>query len=385
MLFYLEDVDIGGQQTMNYHYIKNLDRNKHQIFIAYYLDGKLKKSFEAVSDELIQLAPPPKSWSAATKNPLHVLPRAIQLYRYLKKRNIDIVLSNGPYVYIMAAIACFLAGCKHGRLLGKEPSKEKFLWRYFHLIPLHRFTDLFFGFSYGNKELLSKGVKKQKLIDLDYGVDSQLFRPLYNEEERAAHRQALGISPDELVIGWIGRIYEKINGRDGELVFSLKVAKTMKDKGFNHFKFLVVGGGPWMKGMKERAKTYGIAEHMIYLGWQLMEKVPHFHNLLDIFPVLDYDAIGGSKLRESMSCGRVVISVSGASGYQATWIKHGINGILVSPTNFIEEAAQTCIELHKLPKKRKALGAAGRTYAVKHMDFSIKTKILEAACEKILE
>lgn len=384
IVFYLEDVDIGGQQTMNYYYAKNIDKSNHEIYTAYYLDGSLKEYFEEVSKEVIQLDEPPKSWSKAVRNPFHILQRSFHFYKFIKSKKIDIVLSNGPYVYIIAAIACFFAKCKHGRLLGKEPSKEKFLWKYFNLIPLHKFTDLFFGFSYGNKELLSRGVREEKLIDLGNAVDSEKFKPLYKKEERSIHRKKLGILPNDLVIAWVGRLYEKLNGRDGELVFSLQMAKRMKEKGFNQFKFLVVGDGEWSDGLKTRVEEYGITEQMIYMGWKLPEEIPHFLNLIDIFPLLDYDVIGGSKLRESMSCGRTVISVSGDSGYQAEWITNGVNGILVSPDNFIEEAADVCIELSKDPKKIESIGIEGRKYAITQMDFSVKGRILEEACEKIV-
>lgn len=385
MLFLLENIGTGGQQTMNYFYVKNTNRDRNKIIIGHYADGNLRDYFDKVSDEIIEVGTTPENWEKATKNPLHVLKRAWAFRKILKSKKVDIVFSNGSYTYIIAALACFLTSCKHGRFLGKEPSKERFLWKTFHLIPLHLFTDLYLGFSYGNKELASRGVKEEKLIDLGNAVDSQLFKPIYSVEERREYREKLGVEKDEIVIGWVGRLYEKINGRDGELVFSLKMAKAMKEKGFNQFKFLVVGDGYWKDGLKERAIEYNLEENMIYAGWQLPEKVPHFINLMDIVPLLDYDPIGGSIVREAMSCGSVVLSVNGKSGYQASWVKNNQNGILVADDNFIERAADVCIDLQKNPHKMKNLSRKGREYAVNHMDFSIKAKHLEDACLKIIK
>ncbi len=379
ILLFIEGINIGGQQTYTYNLLKRLNTEKTNAFVSYITDGDLHERFEEVSKGLFKLGDTPKNWKTATKNPFHIIKSGLKLKKLLKTHKIDIVVTNGTYTYAIGALAAFLSGIKHVRVLGKEPSKEKFYWKYFNIIPLHKFTDLYFGFSFGNKELKSKGVENKKLVDLGNAVDTQLFAPKLSAEEVTRKRIELGIGKDQLAIGWVGRIYANM-----EVKYTVDMAKSLLDLGFYNFKFLVIGDGPWMDKLKEKIAGYGLSDYTIFMGWQPMAKIPELIQLMDIMPLLDNDPIGGSIVREAMSCGTTVLSVDGKSGYQAEWVKNNINGVLVKPENYIEAAAKACIDLYKNPEKRLALGKEGRAYAIKHMDFSIKAKIFEEQCEQLV-
>jgi len=106
--------------------------------------------------------------------------------------------------------------------------------------------------------------------------------------------------------------------------------------------------------------------------------------LIDVAALLRPDPIGGSKLREAMSSGRIALSVDGPSRYQSSWIKNDVNGILVAPENFVENAANACIDLHRSPNKIDKIFKAAREYAVNNMDFAYKAQLVEKHCLELL-
>lgn len=379
ILVYLEGVTIGGQQTIFYNLLKNVDAKKHKTFVAFMTDGALRPSFESVAQEVVQLRETPNNWITATKNPFHVLKTAWKVRRLVRKLDIDVVVTSGMYTYITGAIGGKLAGAKVAQLLGHEPSKDKFYWKYFHFLQLHRITDLYFGFSYGNKELLSKGVNAKKLIDIGNTVDTKFFKPTFSDAEIKTRRHDLGIKDDELAIGWVGRIFEGM-----EVRFTIEMAKHLLDKNFSKFKLLIIGDGPWMAEFKQQIDHLGLTPHCLFMGWQMPENVRDLIELMDVMPLLDHDPIGGCIVREAMSMSRTVLSVDGQSGFQAEWVSNGVNGILVPPDDFTKSAADVCIDLYNRPEYRKQLGEAGRTYAINNMDYSIKAKIFQECCEKLI-
>lgn len=379
ILFFIEDIGGGGQQTFNYHLMKRMDSQRFELSTCYFLDGNMRAQFASVSKDMIQLNQPPTDWVKATKNVLHIARMSWRFNRLIRRKGYDLVVSNAPYTYFIAVIGCWLAGVRHARLLGKEPSKEKALWRMFNYFPFARLTDLFLSFSYGNKELKSKGVADSKLLDIVNAVDTEVFARTLSEAQKQAGRRRFEIPEDCLVIGWSGRIdsYMEVNN-------TVDMLSELLNMGFTKFRFFCIGDGPWMAEFKNRVRQKGLEPLTIYLGWQNMDNMVELLQYVDVMPLLDTDPIGGSIVREAMAIGAVVLSVDGKSGFQAEWVKNNENGILVKPDNYIRDAAKACIELYEDKNKRNRLSEAGIKYAKTELDFKIKAKIFEKACLQIL-
>ena len=378
ILFFIEGISGGGQQTFNYHFMKHIDREKFSLSTCYFLDGSMRPQFESVSDELIQLNKPPVNWIRATRNIPHILRMSWHLRNLIKSKKYDMVVSNAPYTYFIACIGCWFSSVRHVRMMGKEPSKEKLLWRVFRLFPFINLTDIFLSFSYANKEFTLRGVPEYKLLDVLNAVDTKLFSPTLSAEEKKLGRQLYNIPNDCLVVGWTGRIEANM-----EVNNTVDMLAELINLGFKDFRFLCVGDGSWMKEFQAKVRKRGLEPYTIYTGWQPMDKVQELLQYMDIMPLLDKDPIGGSIVREAMSMGVAVLSVDGKSGFQAEWVKNDINGMMVKPENYAIEAAKVCIDLYNDPAKRKRLSKAGRDYAVNTLDFKTKVRIFEEACDQL--
>lgn len=82
----------------------------------------------------------------------------------------------------------------------------------------------------------------------------------YSEELRASARKALGYTPDEIVIGHVGRFNAVKNHAFLLDVFSAALQKNSR------LRLLLAGDGILRKEMEEKAKNLGIAEKVSFLG-----------------------------------------------------------------------------------------------------------------------
>jgi glycosyltransferase involved in cell wall biosynthesis len=378
ILFFIEDIGIGGQQHFNFTLARYLKRLGNEILVAYYLDGEFRNFFEKEAI-LINIDSPPKNWVKATKNPFHIFRQAIKLRKILVSNEIDILISNAPYTYFIGAMAKRIVKIKHVRLLGKEPSKEETLWKYFNFLKFEKTTDLFLSFSYANMELKSKGVKDSQLVDAINAVDTEFFKPTLSIEERNKIRTQLMIEADEFVIGWCGRIEKNM-----EIFNTVKMLKILLELNFKKFKFLIIGDGGYFEEFKEHISKNGLTSHSIFLGWQKPENVRTYLQCCDIMPLLDDDPIGGSIVREAMACKVPVLTVNGKRGFQKEWVKDNINGILIDSEDYPEKAAKVCIKMYNSREELENLAEKGVQYSIENLSFEAKSKTINTALDSIL-
>lgn len=104
------------------------------------------------------------------------------------------------------------------------------------------------------------------------GIDIDAFHPPFN---RAEIRRALGIPPDSLVIGHVGRFVREKNH-----TFLIEVAEIVCAKRPNTF-FLLIGDGPLKEQVKAMVSNAGLANRIRFLG--LREDVPRVMAALDGF------------------------------------------------------------------------------------------------------
>lgn len=372
ILFYYESLVLGGQQTQTLNIIREIDKNV-EVFFAFNEDGQMRPDFEQVS-KVIDLDVPINSPSL--KSMLSTLINTyFSLSRVIKQNKIDVVISGSGYGSVISGLAARRRGIQHHRFIGCSLIQvEKRLYKYYSKFRIDSLIDKYYGIEAFFDELRAKQVPENKFIAFPYGVNTDLFFPL-TEKERLKKRESLEIPSDHISLGWIGRVAENM-----QITFTIDLAIELKNRGFEKFTLIIVGGGAWEQQMLEKIKENTLDQHVRYLGWQPMEEVPGFIAAMDIVPLLEEDPRGGSILREAMSCGKVALTVDGASGAQAEFILHEKNGILVGDTNFISEAADWCEKLHDDHSFMKKIQAEARAYVVKEMRHAVQARIIEREC-----
>lgn len=382
LLLVIEDVSIGGQQTYTYNILKHLDSSKTKIYTATFLDGDFRYLFDEISQQTIIIGSGPADTKNLKRKPWSIFKAIFQLIIFSKRKDIDIIITNGSITHLVGTIAAFLSFKKCVRFIGGDLNKnEKFFFvKNFNRIPLHKLTHLFFGWPTILKDHEKKGVNPKKLIDIcnGTGVDSERFAPI-DRVKVQKEREKFNIDKNDLVIGWVGRIHQNM-----EIIHTLKMLTYFSELNFNQYKFLVVGDGPWLNEFKEIASKWNLTNHIIYLGWQPIDDIPMLLNVMDVVPLLDKDPMGGSIIREAMSCGRVIITTNGPSKFQSTWVNHNVNGLLVDPEDMYLDAAKLCVKIYSEPQYKESIEVAARKYAIDKMDYANLTKVFYEHCYKLL-
>ena len=109
------------------------------------------------------------------------------------------------------------------------------------------------------------------------GIRLEQHKVRITPEERAAKRQELGITDNQLVLINLGRLGTEKNIQ--ELVkFFTEAIKTRQD-----MKFMIVGGGPAKEDLEKLAKELGVDDNVMFTGMVKPTEVQLYYQMGDVF------------------------------------------------------------------------------------------------------
>jgi glycosyltransferase involved in cell wall biosynthesis len=375
LLFFVEGLNIGGQQLGYFNMFRHYDTNSFQVHVLYVKkNAPLKVMFQKVVHSVNRLGGdgnpqfPPKFSSIIS---LFRYSRSIR--RYIDKHQIDVIASNAFFSFIVSTIATIKLDVKHIRLVGGDLRiyEKRLFVDYIKYHKLYCQPDKYFGYRFMYEELVKSGVAKDKMSWDFHGhaVDSNSFFPL-GEPEIAISKRELGITNDAIVIGWVGRLSPEMEVRN-----TIETCKMLKDK--IEYWLLIVGDGPIRQELELLTEEYGIRDRVIFTGFVDYYSVNKYVNMMDVIPLLDLDPHGGGIIREGMSSGKVVITVNGKSQTQSDFIEHLHDGILISPNNQIEKCTEWIVKLVNDKALMKSLGHNAREKATHELSFYSQSLIMQ--------
>ena len=115
--------------------------------------------------------------------------------------------------------------------------------------------------------------KKGKVTILPNAIDPERFR--FSESARQEIRAKYGIAEDDFVVGHVGRFYPQKNHEFLIDVF----AELHKQKA--NAKLLLLGDGPLQEHIKQKIKSLGLSNTVIFAG--LQKDVAPFYSAMDVF------------------------------------------------------------------------------------------------------
>ena len=180
---------------------------------------------------------------------------------------------------------------------------------------------------------------------IPYGVDLDK----YQIESGEAVRQELGISPDRLVIGMVGRLHVQ----KGHLYLIEAAEKLTKQ--FSSLLFVLVGDGPLGEELKDRVHQKHLDAHFQFLGFR--HDVDRLLHAFDIFTLPSlYEGLPNVIL-EAMACGKPVVA-SHVDGSKELIVPEE-TGLLVDPKD-VDQLVNALGQLIESPSLLKQMGRAGR-------------------------
>jgi glycosyltransferase involved in cell wall biosynthesis len=301
--------------------------------------------------------------------PVQDLRALIQLVRHFRQRRYDIVHTHTVKAGLLGRIAARLAGTPivihtiHGFHYWDDMSNVEnhlFVWLEWFAA---RFCDLLLS---QNREDIEFAVREricspEKIRFLGNGIDITRFRPdAVSPDVVAATRRELGVSPDETLVGMIGRLV-RLKG----YFEYMEAAKLLHDRG-ERIKFLAIGAAQDKASMvspPEMIAQYGLQDSMQFLGTR--DDIPELMAAMDVVVLASYAEGIPRVLLEAAAMGKPAVGTDVRGTREV--IVDGETGYLVSSRD-VPALANAISRLAADPARRREMGETARRRAETHFD-----------------
>ena len=186
-------------------------------------------------------------------------------------------------------------------------------------------------------------------------------------------RKELGIAPDALVLGNVGRLSPQKNPLDWVRVAE-KVSKVIPA-----CRFLLVGDGPLRLEVESLLSEVGIANRTILTG--IRRDVPRMLAAMDVF-LLTSLWEGLPRVIPQAMLMKVPVVANRADGTVEA-IDHGSTGYLCAPGS-LGQMADYCVELLQEPALRTEMGERGRARSLQEFDLKVMIAQIERLYDELL-
>lgn len=223
-------------------------------------------------------------------------------------------------------------------------------------------------------------IAAEKLRVLRNGVDTVRFAP--RPESRKAARQKLGLAPDSLVIGSVGRMVP-IKDYPTLLAASAKTAAAHPN-----IRVLLAGSGPELHLLKQQAaSTPELAGRVLFVG--AADNIPELLNAMDIFVLPSILEGMSNTILEAMASGLPILATRVGGNPELVvdtscgWLFHpgDVAGLAARLTQLAENPALRCqfgCEARKRVEARFSLREMIRNYRSLYFELAEKRELIGA-------
>lgn len=282
---------------------------------------------------------------------------ALELARVIKARQIDVVHCHhySPFVYGLLATVLHprvrLVFTEHGRLANTGTSRKRQIvnpmlaWWPARLCAVS--ADL-------RRHMISEGFPGRRLEVVYNGIAAgERPRPA----QRQAAREALGLAPGALVVGSVGRL-DPVKNLPALLRAHARLLAEHPEA-----RLVIVGDGPDREALHAEARDLNIADTVVFTGYRA--------DVRAVLPAFDvyanssrYEGVSLTIL-EAMAAGLPVVATD-VGGNPEVVIDHETGRLVAGHASAL---AGALVELANHPKRRHAMGDAGRWRVKRHFSL----------------
>ena len=183
------------------------------------------------------------------------------------------------------------------------------------------------------------------------GNGIELNKYCWENIDKSAIKKSLDISPEDEVIGFIGRL-EPIKG----IEYFIDAARIVAEE-IPKVKFLIIGEGTLRSKLELRVSKLGLAKKFIFTGWK--KDISRVLAILDLCVLPSLNESWGLILLQAQSAGVPIVATT--VGGIPEVVLNGKTGILVPPKD-PQKFAEAVIYLLKDNPKRLAMAKAAREW-----------------------
>jgi glycosyltransferase involved in cell wall biosynthesis len=333
LLLFASQLTEGGVEEIILQYAKMLNKGKYNVTVACFSAGIVFKEIRSLPNV-----------SVVHINTASRLLRFVRLLKLARNTHARIVHDHSTWYGVIV-----------GRLVGAktiETIHNRFEWFNWH-------ERIRFGLNcrLANRVIaVAESVKKfsvehfpflkpEAVVVIRNAVDVHEFPQRLSGD---ALRTELGISTDDIVIGFVGRLAEQKGIR-----YLLHAAARLSER-FHTLRFVIVGGGDLEVELKTQRDRLGLT-NVEFVGFQ--RDTPRYYQMFDIFvlPSL-YEGLPVSVL-EAMAASLPVVATDVSGTGEA--VVDSTTGYLVHPKNILQLEEKLAVLIAD-PALRKRMGRAGR-------------------------
>lgn len=295
------------------------------------------------------------------------------LRRLVRQRGIEIVHAHD---YKTDLLACLLARLERvvplATVHGWTGHSRRERWLYYPLDKrvLVRFPRLIAVSGTIRRELLRRGVRPERVRTILNGIDPRSFRR--DPARRPAVRAALGLAPEDIVLGAVGRLEPQ--KRFDRLLAVLADLRQRRPR----LRLVLVGEGSLRGELEAAARRLGVEKDCRLLGQR--SDVADLHHAFDLFvQSSDYEGAPNVVL-EAMALETPVVAT--AAGGTGELIEDGVHGLIVPPGDpaRLREAIERALTDREATARR---AAAARARVEGPLSFQARMRQVEAVYEEL--
>lgn len=348
-------VESGGVEAVIMNYYRHIDKSKVQFDFVMHKGSNQNYINEAKSKgaKVYEVTP-------YTKN---IIKFTYEIYKIIKEGNYKIVHSNMNALSGFPLFAAYLAGVKVRILHNHTTDSMEERLRTLVKRLLRPFAKAFANRYWACSKLAGewmygkKAVESGKVTIINNAIDLDKFA--FNQEKRHVLRKELGVE-SKFVVGHVGRFMKQKNHD-----YLIDVFAEISNKKENAV-LLLIGEGSLMGVIKEKVKSLGLIEKVVFLGAR--SDVADLYNVMDVFvlPSL-YEGFGMVTIEAQVNNVPVIVSTE-----VPTEVVISNNIKFIKLTNGIKKWSESIVRLevrehHKL-----------QDISIKNrFDIGVESKILE--------
>ena len=307
VLLMVRELNLGGTERQMAETAIALDRSRFDPRVGCFRPAGLR------ADELRAAGVPIEQFPVPS---LLSVKGALRIARYIREQGIRLVHTFDTPANLYGVPSARMAGC--AAVLSSQ-RVHRGLWprEQQHLL---RITDRMVDGIVVNCEFIRRHLRDEEkapadLIHLCYnGIDTDLFRP-------AEHPRPEALRDASLVIGVVCALRPE-KGLDTLLDAFARVRELVPA-----MKLAIVGSGPALPGLQERAQTLGIMTECLFEP--ATARVPEWLHAIDVFVLPSLSEALSNSLMEAMACACCV--VASRVGGNPELVTHGTTGMLFDP------------------------------------------------------
>ena len=166
-------------------------------------------------------------------------------------------------------------------------------------------------------------------------------------------RASLGLTPDNIVVGKIARLF-KLKGHDDLLAVAPELVHV-----YPQIRFLLVGDGPWRERLEHQARSLGLKKHVVFAGLVAPEAMPPLVGIMDMLVHLSLREGLPRALPQALAAARPVVAYD-ADGAREVCLENE-TGFLVQPGD-LSGLHERILRLAGDSALRQRLGLSGQHF-----------------------